>query len=73
MTTKQITLEQVNKSYGTLCEKIGDAQYKIRQHQDLLNKLYLEADKLNELAAMLISKPDQAAQATKDSNELTNE
>lgn len=56
-------LEEVNARYAELCKSIGDAQYKIRQHEKLLESLYAEVDKINELAGML--KQQAALEASK--------
>ena len=46
-------MSEINSKYQQICQQIGDVQYKLRQHESLLKSLFLEADKLNELAAML--------------------
>ena len=45
-------MSEINAKYQQICQQIGDVQYKLRQHESLLKQLFLEADKLNELAAM---------------------
>jgi len=46
-------MQQVNQEYEKLCAKVGDATYKIKQHESLLQSLYQQIDKLNELAATI--------------------
>lgn len=48
-----MNMQQVNQEYEKLCAKVGDATYKIKQHESLLQSLYQQIDKLNELAATI--------------------
>lgn len=48
-----MNMKQINQEYEKLCAKVGDASYKIKQHELLLKSLYQEIDKLNELASTI--------------------
>ena len=62
-----MTLEQINQKYQSLCTQIGDINYKVRQHKALLDSLYTQVDKLNELAAAIqSSEADQASKPLED-------
>lgn len=45
-----MTLEEINQAYLSVASQIGDAQYKIRQYNQLLEELYQRADALNQKA-----------------------
>ena len=64
-----MTQEQINQKYAQICQQIGDASFRIRQHEQVLDKtnsaisdlddkidfLVLEANRLNELLNILAS------------------
>lgn len=52
----QATEQEINAKYSNLCTKLGDAQYKIRQHEKLIESIYDQMDHLNNLLSMLKSK-----------------
>lgn len=48
-----MTMEQINQQYEKVAAQIGDAQYKIRQLNALIETLYAQADALNKAASEL--------------------
>lgn len=60
-----MTIQELNQQYQQICSQIGDAQYKIRQHEQLLQSLYAKADQLNIEAAKL----NKSAQDSESTNE----
>lgn len=63
-----MTMEDINRQYQILCSQVGDAQYKIRQHEELIKQLYSKIDELNKLAEHVkAAETAQASQALETS------
>lgn len=64
-----MNLNDINKKYAQLSQQLGDAHFRIHQHQKLVDELIREINKLNELAGVLREAANKSVEDKESNNQ----